>query len=113
MVHKFLFILLIGAFSCSTSKTIFELDPTQSMVITGKGPGQDATINPYIDQNSIAIVKNKGENALAVRIQQAGEILEIKEVPAGETKQFPLEKGHELYLDSDQATTAEVTFKKG
>jgi len=43
------------------AQTEFELEPSQSMVITGKGPGQDATINPYYGQACYAIVENTGE----------------------------------------------------
>jgi hypothetical protein len=30
------------------AQTEFVLEPSQSMIMTGKGPGQDGTINPYL-----------------------------------------------------------------
>lgn len=33
------------------SQEYFELDPSQSMLMTGKGTGQDAINNPYPDQD--------------------------------------------------------------
>ncbi len=32
-------------------QTEFVLDPNQSMLMTGKGLGQDATINPYLGKD--------------------------------------------------------------
>ena len=39
----------------------FELKPSQSVFVTGMGPGQDATKNPYDGQNCFAIVENIGK----------------------------------------------------
>lgn len=97
----------------SQSESIFELDPTQSMCITGKGPGQDAAINPYSDENSIGIVKNIGKNELSIRIQKDGKIIEEVTVRPKEKKKVELLKGYELYLDTEMKTKAKVTFKKG
>jgi hypothetical protein len=51
-------VLVIQA--CSTSESVFELSPQQSMSITGKGVGQDAAYNPYADAKSIAAIKSPG-----------------------------------------------------
>mgnify|MGYP001797706636 CR=1 FL=1 len=99
--------------SCASSQSILELGTQQSMSITGKGPGQDAAINPYDgNDSSISVVKNLGETPFSVRIQKKGNILSETTVSPGEKKEFVLEKGHELYLDSEQKGTARVTFKK-
>lgn len=61
------------------AQTEFELDTQQSMIMTGKGPGQDGTINPFYGEDCYAIVKNIGELEFSIRIQQDGKI--IKELP--------------------------------
>jgi len=90
---------------------VIELDPSQSMIISGKGPGQDGAINPYLDRESLALVENIGENPFEVRIQTRGKILEIREVSPGKTEEFALKKGFELYLDTALPGTARVNFK--
>ena len=44
------------------AQTEFVLEPSQSMIMTGKGPGQDATINPYFGEDCFAIIKNIGKS---------------------------------------------------
>ena len=77
----------------------FTLDESQSMLMTGKGPGQDATINPYDGQDCFALVTNRGRRSFSVRIQQNGQIMEEILVGKRETKKIVLLKGYELYLD--------------
>ena len=81
------------------------------MIISGKGPGQDGAINPYLGRESIATVENIGENPFEVRIQSEGKILEIRKVSPGKTEAFALKKGVELYLDTELPGTARVNFK--
>lgn len=107
-----LLLLIAGATSCGSSESLFELDAQQSMLLTGKGPGQDGAINPYSGQKSIAVVNNLGNTTFHVRIQQQGEILEDSSVGPGTTREFILEPGHELYLDSEQKSKSKVTFRK-
>ena len=105
-------ILLVNQ-ACSTNSTVFELDPSQSMIMTGKGPGQDGAINPYINRRSRAVVKNIGQNGFNVRIQNKdGKIIEDIEVPPKTTQKFVLEKGYELYLDTNKTARARLGFKK-
>jgi hypothetical protein len=105
-------LFLVANQACSSNSTVFELNPAQSMVLTGKGPGQDGAINPYSNQRSTAVVKNIGENTFNVRIQKEGKIIEDQEVASKSTKKFILEKGYELYLDSNLQAKAKVTFQK-
>lgn len=97
-----------------TAQTEFVLEPSQSMIMTGKGAGQDATINPYFGMNCYAIVKNIGKRKFSIRVQQEGKI--IKEIPVlkGELKKVKLLKGHELYLDpnSKGTTKASIAYEK-
>lgn len=98
--------------SCTPSKSIFELSPSQSMSITGKGPGQNAAFNPYGDGKSQAVVKNIGEHSFMVRVQEKGEIITQIPVSPMEIKKVVLEEGYELYLDSELASKAKLTFRK-
>ena len=82
-----------------TSQTKFVLEPTQSMIMTGKGAGQDGTINPYVGQDCFAIVKNIGKRTFTAMVQQKGKIIEEISIAAGELKKVVLLKGYELYLD--------------
>ena len=56
-------------------QTFFEITPGQSMLMFGKGKGQDATINPFEGEDCLAVIKNMGDTAFSVRIQQKGKIL--------------------------------------
>ncbi|MFK8104257.1 MAG: hypothetical protein AB8G15_17145 [Saprospiraceae bacterium] len=106
-----LFLCLLSA--CTSNESIFELSPAQSMIITGKGQGQDAALNPFSETKSIAMVKNIGRNSFMVRVQTKGQIIKELEIQSKEKKEINLEKGYELYLDSDLASKAVVKFKEG
>jgi hypothetical protein len=84
------------------------------MSITGKGPGQDATKNPYDGQNCFAIVENIGKREFSIRTQQKGKIIETIPIKNGEIKKVKLLKGYELYLDTDSSgkAKAKVEFEK-
>ena len=110
LILLFAFTALLQVYG--TSQAVFELDPQQSMLITGKGPGQDGAINPYSGEKSISIVKNLGEMPFSVRIQEKGNIIETREVTPKESESFVLEKSYELYLDCDDKAKAKVNFKR-
>ena len=82
-----------------TAQTEFVLEPSQSMIMTGKGPGQDGTINPYAGQDCYAIVDNIGSREFSIRIQQDGAIVSEIPIQKGESKRVKLLKDYELYLD--------------
>ena len=107
-VIAFLFIGIISVHG----QTVLELDGSQSMCVTGKGPGQDGAINPYSEEDSLALVKNIGENNFEIRIQVKGEIVKIIAIKPGQKKEIKLEKGYELYIDSDLKSMAQIDFKK-
>ncbi len=108
----FLSILFFFTFSFTQAQVVFELEPAQSMLMSGKGTGQDAVNNPYLDKDSIAIIDNIGNNEFFIRIQSKGEILEIIPIAPNTTKKVSLLKGYELYLDTDYKTQARVTIEK-
>lgn len=105
--------LLLGSLSLQ-AQVEFELSPDQSMLMFGKGPGQDATINPYEGEDCYALIKNLGAVPFSIRIQQKGKIIETIPVQADETKKVKLRVGHELYLDSVSGTMsrASVDYEK-
>ncbi|WP_224483392.1 hypothetical protein [Robertkochia aurantiaca] len=112
-VNGLLLLLVFQLFqSCGSSDSVFELSPQQSMSITGKGPGQDAARNPYGDSKSVAVVKNIGEAPFVVRIQEKDALIMEEELKGSERKEFLLEKGYQLYLDSQEMAKAKVNFKK-
>lgn len=106
-----LFLFFLKGEVCA--QTSFELSPNQSMLLYGKGPGQDATINPYNGQDCYAIVENFGEVPFTVRIQQQKTIIDIIALPAKTTKKILLLQGHALNLDpaSKAVTKARVWYE--
>ncbi|WGK64836.1 hypothetical protein [Croceiramulus getboli] len=113
---KTLFTLLITLLLSlsNTAQTEFELDPSQSMLMTGKGAGQDATINPYAGEDCYAVVENIGKRAFSIRVQQKGELIEEIPIKKGEVKKVKLLKGYELYLDPNPRAKvrARVSYEK-
>jgi hypothetical protein len=95
------------------AQTIFELDGSQSMLMTGKGPGQDATINPFQGEDCYAIIENLGNELFSVRIQQQGIIVKIIAVKPMKKKKIKLLSSQELYLDSEtkSSTKASVSYQ--
>ena len=91
--------LSLFSFLDINAQTDFVLEPSQSMLMTGKGAGQDATINPYYGQDCYALIQNIGIRKFSVRIQKDGEIIKELSIGKGKQKKIKLLKGHELYLD--------------
>ncbi|WP_211277470.1 hypothetical protein [Nonlabens spongiae] len=82
--------------------------------MTGKRPGQDATINPFEGEECFALVENIGERSFSVRIQFKDEIVEEVTVKKGETKSLKLKKDYQLYLDPNAqgVAKARVDYRK-
>ena len=106
----FAFLFLIQ--SQSFAQYVIDLESPQSMCITGKGPGQDGAINPYINEKSIAIVKSMDKNGFEVRIEREERIIKISKIEPNKTKEFVLEKGDVLYFDSNSKAKTSIAFKK-
>lgn len=100
--------------SHAQSQTTFTLQPSQSMIMTGKGKGQDATINPYYGQECIAVVKNIGMSSFSIRVQLDGKVIEEVPIQKGEIKKVKLLKNYRLYLDPNptQIAKASVAYEK-
>ena len=109
-----LFVMLFALQSyAQKDKTIFELDPSQSMLMTGKGEGQDGAINPYKDGNSIAVIKNLGENEFSIRIQRKGKFIKSQTLAPGKSIKIALPKGNELYFDTKLKAKVKLEFIDG
>jgi len=102
------FVMLFLNFE-TNAQTEFILKPSQSMIMTGKGPGQDATINPYFGQDCYAIIKNIGEREFSIRVQQDGKIIEEISIAEGELKKVRLLKDYKLYLDPNPQGIAKAS----
>ena len=108
--------ILLLAFTMGTlyaqEDSVFELDGIQSMSITGQGPGQDAAINPYMNEDSIAVVENLGETVFSVRVKDKEGNVTITAIKPKDVKKLKLLVGSILYLDSEQKGKADVKFEK-
>ena len=109
-------VLLVASVLCfgtiSYAQDVIVLDDNQSMSITGKGPGQDAAINPYIGSDSYAIIKNIAGAPFEARVQQNGKIISIVKILRGKEVKLKLLKGHELYFDSTKKSKVSIKFEK-
>lgn len=107
---------IIGAFLISTlaqaQANTLELGSSQSMCISGKGPGQDGAINPNWNGASIAIVKNLGDERFNLRIEKDGNIIRNIAVTGQSTKEIELAEGEVMYFDTTMPTKVKVKFKE-
>ena len=91
------------------AQTILEIDERQSMLMTGKGPGQDATINPFQGEDCYAIIENLGKEFFSVRIQEKGKIIEIIKIKPKKKMRIKLLSDQELYLDGETKNRARAS----
>ncbi|WP_411894425.1 hypothetical protein [Winogradskyella sp. A2] len=112
MKSLLLIVLCLLSFNTITAQEVLELDASQSMCITGKGPGQDGAINPYINKDSYAIVENIGTSYFEIRIQKKGELIKIITIKSSEKKKILLLKGQELYFDTNEKSKAKIDFEE-
>jgi hypothetical protein len=107
-VGRFLTVLVVLSVTITThaqNENNFKLDPSTSMLMTGKGPGQDGSINPFAGQDCVAVVANLAKTPFSVRIQQKGIVLRTIAVEKKETKRISLGAQEELYIDTPNKTT--------
>ena len=98
--------LMLATTTASAQKeNKFKLDPSTNMLMTGKGPGQDGSINPFAGQDCVAVVENLAKAPFSVRIQQNGVVLRTIEIGAKDTKRIEFKGSEELYVDTEQKTT--------
>ena len=108
---KKLLILLLFIPLVSFSQT-FELTNGQSMCMMGKGVGQDATINPYANEEfSYALIENIGTFKFNIRVESIDEerrefIIKPKDIVV-----VKLFRNNILYFDSLTIEKAEAKIK--
>ena len=109
-MKKLLFLLLFIPI-VSFSQT-FELTNGQSMCMIGKGMGQDATINPYANEEfSYALIENIGTVKFNIRAESIDEerrefIIKPKDIVV-----VKLYRNNILYFDSLTIEKAEAKIK--
>ena len=109
-MKKILFLLLFIPI-VSFSQT-FELTNGQSMCMIGKGVGQDATINPYANEEfSYALIENIGTFKFNIRVESVDEerrefIIKPKDIVV-----VKLYRNNILYFDSLTIEKAEAKIK--
>lgn len=110
----FIALSLVCFVTNSKAQAVFELDGRQSMLMTGKGPGQDATINPFQGEDCYAVIENVGKALFSVRIQQGDEIISITPIKPDKKKKIKLLSDQALYLDSEakNGAKARVSYEK-
>ena len=104
-------LFLVFGFLLAAQDDVFIIDSSQSMIMTGKGPGQDGAINPYMGQKCTAIVENLGKNEFSARVQEKGILKKEIAVNPGEQKQIPLGADDELYIDTNKEAKARLSFE--
>ena len=97
--------MLVTTPALAQKENKFKLDPSTNMLMTGKGQGQDGSINPFAGQDCVAVVENLAKAPFSVRIQQNGVVLRTIEIGDKETKQIDLKGSEELYIDTQKKTT--------
>ena len=139
MRYSYFIVLLMVFFSCTKflentevelneevqSLNKFDLEPLESYLMFGKGPGQDGAINPYAkyiksnkgylisSKDCYSIIENLGTSGFSIRIQKDGRIIKTIPIKKNETKKILLDAGNELYTDASFEGRAkfEVTFE--
>ena len=90
----------------------FELTNGQSMCMIGKGQGQDATINPYADNEySYALIENIGSVEFEVRIEPIEKDLTQFSIKPNCNAAFKLYRNDILYLDALTLEKVEARIK--
>lgn len=90
----------------------FVLTNAQSMCMIGKGEGQDATINPYADEDySYALIENIGLVKFQIRIESSEKDIKQFLIESNNIIVVKLNKNDVLYFDALTFEKAEVKIK--
>ena len=98
---------------CLFGQTTFNLEANQSMLMYGKGKGQDGATNPFAGKDCYALIKNKGKKEMYIRVQQNGLIIKSIPLLPKETKKVDLPVGYELYFDGNESYSSKVELEFG
>ena len=105
---KKLILLLLFIPLVSLGQT-FELTNSQSMCMIGKGKGQDATINPYSDEEySYALIENIGLVEFKIRVESIKNAIREFIIKPSDKVVIKIYKAEILYLDSLTLNKAEA-----
>lgn len=97
-MKKILLLLFIPLISLGQT---FEITDGQSMCMVGKGRGQDATINPYAEEDySYALIENIGSVKFEIRIESMNEDLRQFLIEPDNLVVVKLYKNNILYFDA-------------
>ena len=95
-----------------TPQQTFEITDGQSMCIIGKGKGQDATINPYANQDvSYAVIENIGSVEFQIRVASTKKELTQFLIKPSDTVVVTLLKNNILYFDALTQEKVDATIK--
>ena len=109
MKKLFFILLLVPLVSFGQS---FELTNGQSMCMIGKGQGQDATINPYADEDySYSLIENIGSVEFQIRIESIEKDLKQFLIKPNDKVVIKLYRNNILYLDALTLEKAEARIK--
>ena len=109
MKKLILLLLFIPLISLGQS---FELTNGQSMCMFGKGEGQDATINPYADEDySYALIENIGSVEFQIRIESTKKDLKQFPIKPSGLVVIKLYSDNVLYFDALTLEKAEAKIK--
>ena len=90
----------------------FELTNGQSMCMIGKGMGQDATINPYANEEfSYALIENIGTVKFNIRVESIDEERREYIIKPKDIVVVKLYRDNILYFDSLTAEKGEAKIK--
>ena len=109
MKKLFFILLLVPLVSFGQS---FELTNGQSMCMIVKGQGQDATINPYADEDySYSLIENIGSVEFQIRIESIKKDLKQFLIKPNDKVVIKLYRNNILYLDALTLEKAEARIK--
>ena len=109
-MKKLVVILLI--IPMVSSGQIFEITNGQSMCMIGKGKGQDATINPYADEDySYALIKNIGLVEFQIRVESTTKDSKQFLLKPSNKTVIKLKRNNILYLDALTFEKVEATIE--
>ena len=111
-LFKLTLLFLLAAISPMMAQDTVVLDDYRHMCIAGKGAGQDAAINPYLGEDSVAIVENLGKSPFDIRIQVKGQIVRTIKSTPNWVLEIKLKKDEVMYFDSEARAVARVSFKE-
>ena len=108
-MKKLILLLFIPLVSFSQT---FELTNGQSMCMIGKGVGQDATINPYANEEfSYALIENIGKFKFNIRVESIDEERREFIIKPKDMVVVKLFRNNILYFDSLTIEKAEAKIK--